>query len=195
MMGTTHRTGSIALACGIVALCPADKLTIAPAATFLVASAVGGLLPDADTPYSRYGRKFFIFIWPVYLLQKLVSLLGYIVKPLKNMSKALGHRGLLHSPTLWTILLGILSLALYFSGVYDYMPYALIFGLYTGIISHVLLDFISGGVPMLAPFSLKRAHSPINFKTGSIFEWVFNIAFVGIAVACVIYGIIPKLIL
>ena len=192
MMGTTHRTGSIALACGVVALCPKDQISLIPAATFVVASAIGGLFPDADTPYSTYGRRFMIILWPFYLIRKAVSMLGCLIKPLKNVGKALGHRGLFHSPLLWTVIFGLIFAIFKFFGVNDAIAYSILFGGYTGIISHVLLDYISGGVPLLAPVKMKRYTPPIKFKTGGIFEVLFNVAFIGISVLCVLYAL-PKI--
>ncbi len=193
MMGTTHRTGSIALACGIIALAPMDKIGLAPAATFLAASAIGGLVPDADTPYSTYGRKFLIVLWPFYLIRKIISLLGHLFAPLEDVGKALGHRGMFHSPTLWTLLLGTVFGVMKISGVQNVYGYAALFGLFAGVMSHIFLDFISGGVPLLAPFSLKRYTPPVRFKTGSIFEVAFNLAFIGISIASIYYSV-PKII-
>ncbi len=194
MMGTTHRTGSIALACGVIALCPMEEVGIAPAATFLIASAIGGLFPDADTPYSTYGRRFFIFLWPFYLGRKIISWLGNYIKPLKNVGKALGHRGMFHSPVLWTLLLVFTFAMFWVFSVTNIIAYAIALGFYTGAISHVLLDYISGGVPLLAPFSIKRYAPPVHFKTGSFFEVIFNLAFVGISIMCIYYSI-PKVLI
>ena len=191
-MGKTHRTGSIALACGILAAYPAEKVSLAPAVTFLVASAIGGLFPDADTPYSTYGRRWFFLLWPFYLIRKVLSLLGNLVKPFKDISKALGHRGLFHSPVLWTIIFGIIFVIMRVLGVENIIAYSVLFGGYTGIISHVFLDFISGGVPLFAPFDMKRYSAPVRFRTGGAIEWIFSIAFVAISVTCMIYGILPR---
>ena len=193
MMALTHRTGSIALAASMVALIPEpgnipqpitdfiwlpQDTTIPLAVCFVVASCYGGLLPDADIPHSTAGKHLRLLLWPFYLLKKLLLILGHVIKPLAKIGTAFGHRGLFHSPLFHTLIFVILSAML--PG--DEWLRCILSGLYIGVLSHLLLDLFSGGIPLFAPFSMKRQRPAITFKTGSFLEAAFNLFFILISI-------------
>ena len=190
MMALTHRTGSIAFATAMITFVPTlnhipeyvtDFVwlplnpTIPLAVCFVLSSCFGSLLPDADIPQSTAGKKLHILLWPLYLFKKLLLLLGHIIKPLRKIGTALGHRGLFHSPLFHTLLFAVLSAFLY--GQAEWLR-CLLSGMYFGILSHLMLDLFSGGIPLFAPFSMKRQRPAISFKTGSTLEALFNLGFI-----------------
>ena len=95
------------------------------------------------------------------------------------MGTALGHRGLFHSPLFHSLVFVILSALLK-----DHNEWlrCILSGLYFGVLSHLLLDLFSGGIPLFAPFSMKRQRPAITFKTGSFLEVMFNFIFILISV-------------
>ena len=194
MMALTHRTGSIALAASMIAFIPElqnipqaitdliwlpQNTTISLTVCFVVSSCYGGLLPDADIPHSTAGKHLRFLLWPLYLFKKILMILGHIIKPLKKMGTALGHRGLFHSPLFHSLVFVILSALLK-----DHNEWlrCILSGLYFGVLSHLLLDLFSGGIPLFAPFSMKRQRPAITFKTGSFLEVMFNFIFILISV-------------
>ena len=49
-----------------------------------------------------------------------------------------------------------------------------------GNLSHLILDMLSGGVPLLMPFSVARIRV-CSFRTGGVVEWMWRFAmYVGI---------------
>ena len=204
MMALTHRTGSIAVAAAMVALLPdlqkipeyvtdfiwlPQAASLPLAACFIISSCYGGLLPDADIPHSTAGKHLRILLWPLYLIKKVLLILGHIIKALKKAGTALGHRGLFHSP-LFHILLFVILSAL-FHDSFEWLR-CILAGAYIGVMSHLFLDLFSGGIPLLAPFSMKRQRPAISFKTGSFLEVFFNLVFVSISI-CMLYRIVLKM--
>ena len=55
-------------------------------------------------------------------------------------------------------------------------------GLYLGVMSHLILDLFSDGIPLFAPISMKRQCPAITFKTGSFLEAAFDLAFILISI-------------
>ncbi|MGL6174902.1 MAG: metal-dependent hydrolase [Cellulosilyticaceae bacterium] len=97
-------------------------------------SAIGSLLPDLDTPTSYLGRRILLISYPL--------------------SKAFGHRTITHSLLFWTIL--FIAYPSFFKSINQGI---ICFATYGGVLSHILLDFISPiGVPLFYPISNKRFH-------------------------------------
>ncbi|MCR4658461.1 MAG: metal-dependent hydrolase [Lachnospiraceae bacterium] len=194
MMALTHRTGSIALAATMIAFIPRlqgipkpitdfiwlpQDASLPLAVCFTVSCCYGGLLPDADIPHSTAGKHLRFLLWPLYLFKKMLLILGFFIRPLKKIGTALGHRGLFHSPLFHTMIFAILSAL--FRGWSEWIN-CILSGLYFGVLSHLLLDLFSGGIPLFAPFSMKRQRPAITFKTGSFLEVIFNLVFVLVSI-------------
>lgn len=109
--------------------------------TVVVAGLIlGSVLPDIDETRSWLGRR--------------VPLLSGIIKWL------FGHRGLTHSGLI-LILMGVLL---------TNTDHTFLHGLSLGVIFHIAGDFFSrSGVPLLYPFTTKRARVPL-YKTGDFIE-------------------------
>lgn len=132
----------------------------------LLGSAIGGLLPDADMKNSTIGQKLLPILWPVYLLRMILRVIAIIIPPFKQLTKTLGHRGVSHSPFLWILL---------FTPAYTLIkfPYGtnIVIAMAAGVLSHLVLDYFSGGIPLLLPFSSKRKKPfNIHIKTGGSIE-------------------------
>ena len=167
MLGRTHEIGAVAAALTIAPVIT-DSSSIYMTAGFIVCAAIGGLLPDADTPNSKIGHRIFPLAWPAYLLRAILRLIGKVIRPIGNLTKILAHRGIFHSPFIWTILF----LACLFAA--DDSCHIYIYGTMIGIASHLLLDYIAGGIPLLLPFTKKRFRFPLSVKTGGAMEFALE---------------------
>ncbi len=134
----------------------------------IAASVLGSLLPDADMPNSTIGRELYVAFLPIYLIRSLSRFLSLFIKKASTVSRSLSHRGLSHSPLLWIIILFALKAVPWLN---IHMPW-LAASLVTGAFTHLILDYFTGGIPLFAPFSLKRIKPPFSFKTGGYFEFL-----------------------
>lgn len=183
MMGVTHRIGAVTACAAILTLLPEEYIATGPVIAFVAASTVGGLLPDADTPHSTYGKRYRIIFWPYYMLQRLASALNSRSRA-SGLSKALGHRGMFHSPVIWTVITLILAVALR-PFWQNHLVVSALCGFYIGIISHLFLDLISGGIPLFAPFTMKRIIPPVRIKTGGVTEVIIRTLLIGALIVCI----------
>jgi inner membrane protein len=116
---------------------------------YLIAGAVGALLPDIDEPKSYLGNKtkstsFFINIF-------------------------FGHRGITHSILALLILQPLLLLFFMINNI----NLDILYFFNSGYLSHLLTDlFTKGGIPLLYP-NEKRYKIPV-FKTGGFLERIFR---------------------
>ena len=143
-----------------------------------VGALAGSLLPDADTPFSKIGRRYLIVLWPFYLFQFLV----HLFLPRSGMDKTFGHRGMFHYPLFWTALWGVVMCGTYHiprNSITSQILLWLVIGLGIGVLSHLLLDFVSGGIPILGPILKRRQKPPMKIKTGGVMEVVFSICLMG----------------
>lgn len=148
MMAPTHAMLGAATYFGAAALQP-ENLPVT--AITVAAASLGSLAPDLDHPESMLGKRLF-----------------FISLPLAGL---LGHRGLTHS--LLAGVLATLGLGWYLQ-TGNIVPWMVAFLL--GYLSHLVGDWMTGGVPLLWP-SKRRFRAPFAFQTGGIFERVFAIGF------------------
>lgn len=135
MQGSTHMAGG---ACAAVAyLLFVHPETIHSPAMILAAAgigAAGGLVPDIDHPKSKISQV----LQPIYILVSHIS----------------PHRGLFHTPLFYALI--------WFLWTWKCPdPKHLLWSrlLFTGIASHLFLDFLNpSGIPVFFPFSKKRRH-------------------------------------
>lgn len=153
----THSMGGLllgTLAFGIVA----SKLNIdsniisVDGAVFIASSLAGSFIPDIDHKGSYIGRR-----------AKMASSI---------VSGVFGHRGATHSPLVMLGITGILYL-LFSRFIYSNpLVYIGFIGLYVGIASHILLDFLTvAGVPLLHPFT-KKKFSLLKASSGGAVEFI-----------------------
>lgn len=101
-----------------------------------------------------------------------------------------GHRGLLHS----LLVPAAMLLALPVIGNTNGIEKTFLIGMIAGNLSHLILDMLSGGVPLLIPFSVARIRV-CNFRTGGIMDklWrlvmYFGIGYLGLSE---LYQIVSK---
>lgn len=176
MTGTTHKIGGVCA--GAIALDILELPLLSPHGALLMAGAVlGSLLPDIDHPGSAASHKLRPVAAVYRLGQGLVrSLSGILPGNVGNTVRSLsGHRGLTHS-----LLLPIsLAAALFFSG--GAVATGLT-GTLAGVISHIGLDMLSGGVPLLLPFSSKRLILA-RIRTGGMAEAAVRVIFAAAGMA------------
>ena len=155
MMAPTHTMLGVAALFGAATLQP-KALPIT--AVTVAAASLGSLAPDLDHPSSWLGKRLFFISIPLF--------------------GALGHRGLTHS-----LLAGIgVTIGLgWYMQTEHLVPWILAFLL--GYISHLVGDWMTGGVPLFWP-SKRRFRAPFAIQTGGIFERIFAAGF-GIALAYV----------
>lgn len=208
MMGKTHMLGGLAAGAGLTLavnlIFPENGIELASAGAFMTSATISALLPDVDEKNSTAGRKLIaipiaLFILKVFLFIIEMISIGSFRKKIKEIRKALNHRGLFH----WLITWFVFSLIMIILGVIAYfilheneagkislfVILPTLAGFLPGYLSHLLLDMISGRVQLLAPFSKKWYGAPI-FKTGGILEvFIFRPLLIGL----IIYAILQFL--
>lgn len=151
MMGKTHKLGGICtglIASSILIQQPytVEKLTICGTITMM--SMIGAMWPDIDQKNSTIGKK-----------HKITSTI---------ISTLFTHRGITHAPLLYFFIFSILySLTnmIFPTNIKVYILSGL-FGLFIGIMSHLILDMIThDGIPIAWPFTKKSIiHGPFKSK-------------------------------
>lgn len=145
MMHYTHTPGGIFAVAAYYSFFPPTD--IVAMGIGLAAGGIGGLLPDIDHSGSKIAKK--------------MGLLG------KGLSRILKHRGISHTPMLWTLLFAPL---LYYFPLYQFI----FLPMYLGTLSHIFLDALTPmGVPLLGPFSMKKIRF-LKIPTGGTIEWVIS---------------------
>lgn len=176
MTAYSHRVGALAAAATTTYLMglTIEKEPIQIACLTLGALA-GSLLPDADTPFSKIGRRYLVVLWPFYLLQFLI----HLFMPRSNMDRTFGHRGLFHYPIFWSGLWVMIMLFVERMQFPYRIPSWCGVGMGIGILSHLILDFVSGGIPIFGPIIKRRQKPPMKIKTGGVMEVIFSICLMG----------------
>ena len=182
MMAATHRLGGMAVGIAFAALLHADP---AEGVTLIGSAVLGSLLPDIDNRHSAISRKWRAAGGAVMLGQRLIRMVSNIFpsKQRQYIRSLVGHRGLTHSLVPLILMpsaavgLGRLTGSIQFG-------YCTAAGFAAGILSHLLLDMVAGGVPLLMPFSTRRI-ALAHMKTGGIAEWLFRL---GMITAFVYFG-------
>lgn len=185
MLYQTHRAGAIVSVIATVEI--SRKLNIhmgvPEIGIYSLVCLAGAYYPDVDQPISHfrtckgYFATFFrCILWPLYLIYLLLNSimkLSLMEKWFPNAAKMTSHRRITHAPLVYLIFVLILQP---WKGAELFYMYGSFF---IGAFSHLVLDFFSGGLPLLYPFRDKRFMCRINIKTGSVAEsrlyYVFNI--------------------
>lgn len=150
MTGVTHKIGGICAGAAVLEVLELPLLS-AHGALLMAGAVFGSLIPDIDHPRSTASQRFRPGAAVYGLGQGIVRLLsGLLPGRMGDMVRSLaGHRGLTHS----LLLPAALAAALIFStGALA----AGLTGLLAGVASHIGLDMLSGGVPLLLPFTGRR---------------------------------------
>ena len=115
-------------------------------------SVLGGMLPDIDNVHSQIGSRLPVVELIVHGCQRGIRLLSGILprKLRENVRSMTGHRGLLHS----LLVPAAMLLALPVIGNTNGIEKTFLIGMIAGNLSHLILDMLSGGVPLLIPFSV-----------------------------------------
>lgn len=154
MQGKTHALGGLLLAEAVLMVLKRPEFGNGES-IFLIAGAVGGLLPDIDHPYSKISKT-------NAMTQMISAGVGAVTK----------HRGFTHT-VLFAAIMALIPAALFFwKGLIYCDMFAL--GLFVGMISHLMLDSLNPtGIMWLYPFKKKKYHI-MKIKTGSSREDVFR---------------------
>lgn len=188
MTAASHRLGG--LAAGVVL---ANLLHTGPVGSgmVLVSSMLGCLLPDIDNRQSAISYKFKLARFFVSVGQTVLRGISCLFpkKQKRYIRSLIGHRGLSHSLAPVVILPLVVILFGKLTGSLQTTGY-IAAGTAAGILSHLIFDMFSGGVPLLMPFSVKRI-TLAHIKTGGVVEWLFRIVL--IVVFCY-FGLIKEVI-
>jgi len=182
MTGTSHRLGGVLAGLATIALMKTPD--IQTQGIILASAVIGSLLPDIDNAQSSISYKIPLVRGIVGLFQGAIKLLAGLLpkKQERFIRSAIGHRGITHSLVFALIMPGIIIIFGHmFSNLYIF-PAAL--GMMVGILSHILLDLFSNGVPLFLPFSNKRT-TGARIKTGGVAEWLIRIVIIYIALVIV----------
>ena len=175
MMASTHRLGG--LAAGIaLSIALAHKPEEAILITDL--SILGSLLPDIDNGNSSISCKLPLTRLVVAIGQSTIRFICHFLP--KKLSKpilcSIGHRGFSHS-ILGIVFFFFLTAGICRSiGVETHITMLAASAISAGVASHIVLDMLSGGSPLLCPIPTKRI-TLAHIKTGGVMEWVFRMAF------------------
>lgn len=158
----THVAGGILAGVSTVAMASTitgiDMSKPESIAIYMGASIIGSLFPDLDHRGSYISKKL-----------KITSAL---------FSNLFSHRGATHSPL---IMLPFIALIYLVASLFITSSY-LIWGMmafYIGILSHILLDWLTkAGVPIAFPIS-KKKHSLLRLPSGGIMETIVFLSCVG----------------
>jgi len=143
---------------------------------------LGSALPDIDHPNSSINKgKFSLLTLPYRLLSRLFIYIGENVKRAKHLSDVFSHRGLTHG-VIESLVLCVAII--YLADITFGKNVAIIaIGFAMGILSHLLLDFISGGIPVSGLLFPKKRIGIRLVMTGStkeeIVKFVLYITFAG----------------
>lgn len=195
MTGKTHRVGG-AIAGALVIHISGYNLDVA--ACTMVGAIFGSLLPDIDHPKSTISIKLWFVSWPLMILKQIIKMAtsGLSKKKQRNISSMLGHRGITHSLLACiSVLVAAIAIGAFIqvkgngNGSTEGYYIAFAIGILAGMVSHLALDMLSNGVPLLCPISYKRVGVKW-IKTGSIQEWIlFTILCVLLSLVAVKEGV------
>lgn len=170
MMALTHRIGGMAAGTAIATVLHTDTCN---SGIIIAAALVGCLLPDIDNSKSSISRKWSFISFFVSAGQRIIRIISNLfpIKQREYIRSLIGHRGLTHSLVPVVMMPGIVLLIGSITGYR--CVYMIALGLVGGIISHLFLDMLAGGVPLLMPFTTKRL-CLARIKTGGFLEWIFR---------------------
>ncbi len=187
MMGKTHMLGGICLAGSVVLVGQSihplpDLITLA---AFFGGSVVGSLLPDIDEPDSKISRKMPVVstLLSADRHRKSRAAKRWFMTEeerarAKTQLRDASHRGRTHYLLPWSIYLIIsVIFALFEAKAHTgdmlwCMLLAFLVGINPGAFSHLLLDIISGKIPLFAPF-YRKSIGICLFRTGGFLELIF----------------------
>lgn len=172
MMATTHRLGGIAMGAVTAALL---RTNTAGTMILITGALIGSIFPDIDNKKSTISRKMPITALVVSAGRHLINAVtSSFPKEQKRYVKLLiGHRGFTHSligSTILPVIVIFIGLLLKFGSRYLLLASL---GIFSGCLSHLFLDMLSGGVPLLMPFSTDLLIIA-RIKTGSSIEGLFR---------------------
>ncbi|WWR14690.1 metal-dependent hydrolase [Lachnospiraceae bacterium JLR.KK008] len=179
MMAASHRLGGVAagmLTAGILTS-PDD---VAGKAVLLSAAVLGSLIPDIDHPRSSISRRHRGISVAVGIFQTLLRGLGNLLprRQEQYVRGAAGHRGASHSlfmAVLCTLLVSAGAIAL---PAWKETVFLASWGVGVGVLSHLFLDMLAGGVSLLFPFTMKRI-TLARIRTGGPLEWMVRMLMAG----------------
>ncbi len=176
MMAPTHRLGG--LAAGMAAMGILGPDTYLEAGLLLGGAVLGSLLPDIDNGRSSISRRWSVVSLLVSLGQAFIRGLSGLLpgKPRGYVRSLIGHRGITHSLAAVALTAGLIVFVGHDFQVESVSCYTAL-GIGAGMLSHLLLDMLAGGIPLFMPFSVKRIRLG-GLKTGGAGEWAFRGALV-----------------
>lgn len=181
MMAATHRLGGLAAGMMITNYIGWDSNNIVLSTAVMAGAFLGSLVPDIDNGRSSISRKFRLISYMVTVFQAVARGLANLLpaRMERKLRGTVGHRGITHSLIMCVALPGMLwllspmigHLGLDVGGGYFWV----VLSVMCGMLSHLFLDMLSGGVPLLCPFTNRR-FTLAHWKTGGIGEWAFRVS-------------------
>lgn len=177
MTADTHRIGGLAVG---TSLCFAFHESISQIASVLTFSYLGSVFCDIDTRCSAISYKMPVTSCFISVMQKLVRLLTIFFpkKIQQKIRRFIGHRGFFHS----LAGAGGCGFLVYYLLSMTFLNSLAVAGglsMTAGMLSHILLDLLSGNVPLLLPFCTKE-FSLAHLKTGGHGEHLLRYGFIAL---------------
>lgn len=177
MTASTHRLGGLAAGAVMAGILHTDPIG---SGMILAGSMLGCLLPDIDNRRSAISFKWLVVRALVAVGQAVIRGISNLFpkKQQRYIRSLIGHRGLTHSlvPVILVLLAGAFIGRAVDIGAVGYCAAG---GVAAGLVSHLLMDMLAGGVPLLLPFTTKRI-TLAHIKTGGAVEWLFRISLAAI---------------
>ncbi len=177
MTWKTHLLGGIAASAGAALLYHniSDKVipydVLVPG---LVISGLSALLPDVDEIKSKAGKILLPVSLLFFVVQTLIKIItaftfGKLKRRIRENTSFLMHRGICHYPiTVFFISIAAgISVIIFANDKRIWLMHVLAFTI--GLLSHIILDIVSGRIALLFPFSKKRIGMKL-FESGGAME-------------------------
>lgn len=164
MTWKTHLIGGCAAGAGSMLLythITDSSIAIQISAPFIAISGVSALLPDVDEIKSKAGRILLPVSLVFFIMQAIIKIMtiftfGRTKQRIKENTSFLMHRGICHYPiTFFTITLAACITIMVCANSKEVWLIR-IFAFTIGIVSHILLDIVSGKIALLFPLCKKK---------------------------------------
>ena len=172
MMAPTHRMGGLLTGITVVN-CINSYTTVGGMIAIIPGTIIGCYLCDIDNGNSRISYRWKIVRFFVAAGQMLIRIIAFFLpqKQKKYVLRLIGHRGLFHSLFMVLLCTAPIIVAGICTPIFGSFIIGYGIGIGLGMLSHITLDALSGGVNPLLPFSDKPVVLA-QIKTGGFIEWL-----------------------
>lgn len=176
MTWKTHLIGGVAACAGTVLLC--HKVTevniqMDGLVPVLIVSGVSALLPDVDEIRSKAGRALLPVSLIFFIIQSVIKIVtvftfGKLRRKIKENTAFLMHHGICHYPITILFTSTAACIAAIVLSDNKRMWLILVAAFTIGLLSHIILDIVSGKIALFFPISKKRMGIKLIETSGAL---------------------------